>query len=549
MRLGEWRGALQILDGLDTPDLWEQTRLNVWRAKCFLHLSEPAKAFELVRQSSDTSFDQGPQLRDFARLILARSLTRLGEMPTALRLLARATKESPGCAPLRHLLADLVVNVLGDWPIADKVLQPLHGVAADARAIAAFAIKRQLYESSARPENLTKDIERFAAHHLAAPAEAIGHSLAHGSGAPSSTEPVRRQRLGLISPMFNASPVYFLSIGALQLLAQDFDLVFFARDCRSNWAEDAFRAIASEWHDVRAMPAFALTRKIADAKLHALIDLSGWLDLTVLEALASKPAPIQIKWVGGQSTTTGLRSFDAYVSDMHQSPASFRHLHSEPLAHLPNGYVTYTPPPYMPPPQAPSDANGPTKVGVVAHPKKLSRGFLAFLAQQMDLHNSRQGQAVEVQLIGWQYGEAALQRRLQVALGLDERHERGAVQVKYLASKSHQEHLCNIAATDWIVDTFPYTAGLTALEALALGIPYRTHSGQHTAARHAYSHARFAGLESNQIDLDALGVFQAGPLKKTGRSLLPDGCPRLDHAKLATDLARLIRNPSEYLVA
>ena len=549
MRLGEWRTALQILDGLDAPDLWGQTRLNVWRAKCFLHLSDPSKSFELVRQGSDASFDQGPQLRDCARLVLAKSLMQLGESPTALRLLARATKESPSCGPLRHLLAELVINVLGDWSIADKVLQPLHGVAAEARAIAAFAIKRQLYESSARPESLAKDIQQFAEHHFAAPAGGIGHSLALNSTAPPSTDPVRRQRLGLISPMFNASPVYFLSFGALQLLAQDFDLVFFSRDCRSNWAEDAFRAIASEWHDVRAMPAIALTRKIADAKLHALIDLSGWLDLTVLEALASKPAPIQIKWVGGQSTSTGLRSFDAYVSDLHQSPTSVRHLHSEPLAHMPSGYVTYTPPPYMPPPQAPSDADAPAKIGVVAHPKKLSRGFLAFLAQQMDLHNSQQGPATEMQLIGWHFGQAAVQRRLQVSLGLDERHQRGSIQVKYLASKGHREHLCNIAATDWIVDTFPYTGGLTALEALALGIPYRTHTGQHTAARHAYSHARFAGLEPKQFDLDTLGVFQAGPLKKSGQSLLPDGCPRRDHAKLATDLARLIRNPSEYLVA
>ena len=329
-----------------------------------------------------------------------------------------------------------------------------------------------------------------------------------------------------------------------RIFCREFDLIFFSRDCRTSWAEQGFRSIATEWHELDGLAAHELALRLSGAQLYAVVDLSGWLDLTVLQALATRPAAIQIKWVGGQSATTGLRAFDAFVSDVYQSPPGSSRLHSEPLARLPGGYVTYTKPPYMPAPQAASMTGSRPVVGIVAHPKKLSHSFLAYLRQQIDEHTLSQGDPVELRFVGWQYGEEILQKRLQNSLALDQDFQRGVIDVTFAASNGHAEQLRSIASLDWIVDTFPYTGGLTALEALAMGIPYRTIAGQHCSARHAYRHAMFAGLQPHQFELNSLGAFRPGPLKKSGETLLPADCYRRDHTRLATDLAKLLHDPA-----
>ena len=45
-----------------------------------------------------------------------------------------------------------------------------------------------------------------------------------------------------------------------------------------------------------------------------------------------------------------MRAFDGFITDRHQTPAGFERWFTEPLVRLPLGYVTYTPPPYMPAP-------------------------------------------------------------------------------------------------------------------------------------------------------------------------------------------------------
>jgi hypothetical protein len=333
--------------------------------------------------------------------------------------------------------------------------------------------------------------------------------------------------------------VYFLCIGALRELAHEHDLVFFSRDSASDWASEHFREIASEWHDVTALSPEALAVQLEDSRLYAILDLCGWLDPPVLKGLALRPVERQFKWVGGQFATTGSRAFDGFVSDIHQSPAHTAHLYSEPVVLMPGGYVSFTPPPYMPIVSSSSKQGASAVAGVISHPIKLSKPFLAYLADQLRLCEQRGGDPIKLRFVGSRYAQAPLQRRIHNALGLDADQRRGPVSVEYLPTRSHQAHLQAVAELDWVIDTFPFTCGFTALETLALGVPLRTQAGAHFSARHAYSHARFSGLSEEQIDLQQIGAFGHSPLVKTGASLLPETCARKDHSRLARDLARL----------
>jgi predicted O-linked N-acetylglucosamine transferase (SPINDLY family) len=86
-----------------------------------------------------------------------------------------------------------------------------------------------------------------------------------------------RPRVGLISPLFCNSPVYFLTIFGWQHVAKGSDIVVFNRGYKSDWASAAFRALSTQWHDVQTLSAEALARSIHAQDVDVLYDLgAGW---------------------------------------------------------------------------------------------------------------------------------------------------------------------------------------------------------------------------------------------------------------------------------
>lgn len=538
MRRGAWPLALRLLSEPSWALPERHGRRVAWTARCQLQLGRYTEALTAVSEAlkPQAQHTAAPEL-PYLQLLAARLLRLTGRTPQALDLLARWTGQCPDNPLFKLLLGEYACKALGDWALARRAWLPLQQLPSLSGEMAWQSIQRQLYCGALSAEALAREIRELADRRLSA----ATRTASEQTGSPGLGGAPRRPRLGLVSHFFRATPVYFLCIGALRELASEHDLVFYSRESLGDWATEAFRSIASEWHEVKALAPDALAQRLAEGQLDALIDLSGWLDPGAMRALGQRPVARQFKWVGGQSASTGSRAFDGFISDEHQSPTATQALYSEPLVLLPSGYATYTAPSYMPPPQrAPAEGAVPC-VGVISHPMKVSPVFLFWLRQQLERHLQRQGGAMELHFVGWRYAQAPVQRRIAEALGLDAEQRFGPVLLRFVPTRGHLAQLQAVAALDWVVDTFPYTSGLTALEALALGVPLRTHAGQQFSARHGYSHARFAGLRDEQINLQALGAFGPSGLVKSGRSLLPEGCARRDHGRLARDLSRLLR--------
>jgi len=168
------------------------------------------------------------------------------------------------------------------------------------------------------------------------------------------------------------------------------------------------------------------------------------------------------KWVGGQSVTTGLDCFDGWIGDQWQSPESLQGLYSEPLINIPGGYCTYTPPDYLPSPAA-SKSKTPC---VFANPAKVSRAFLKEVKKisgtKVFIHN--------------QYRYPQVQERIRAVLGND---------AQFVIPASHQEALQAVNSHATMIDTFPYSSGLTAREAIAMGTKVKVlHVGELFCERH-----------------------------------------------------------------
>ena len=468
-------------------------------------------------------------------LVLAKALIKRNDKPTALLLLQRLHAQLPQSADIRVELATLSLHLLGNAVIARQLVAPLLGSLQHGRDAQITTLVTQLYDRD--PGTTAQQVNQafldFGAHQLPL-ADAVCaqvQNIATAPPEPSATLGNTRLRVGLISPQFFASPVYFFAFGALQHLGLAVDLVIFNRGSKRDWASDAFRRIATDWLDVATLGAEQLAKEIARHNLDALIDLGGWMDPVALSALSAKPAKKLYKWVGGQSVTTGLKSFDGFLTDRYQTPKGSDAFYSEPLIRLKAGYVTYTPPAYMPAPQLPSLGDAPAiTLGIIANPGKVSRAFLSDLAQRHHNWQNNSNSPVNLRFIDYRYQHHEVRQRVQAAFtGKD---------IQFVSPSSHLAYLTALSALDATIDTWPYSGGLTTIEALAVGVPAYTNMGELFCERHTHAHCRYAGMELTSFRLDR---FNGQPSPgRTGQTLLKPGSPRTNHARLADELLSLI---------
>ena len=397
-------------------------------------------------------------------MILAKSYQALGQIPQAVGCFKKVLLIDADNPQACLGLADITLNEYGDPFTAIDLVQSLKNNPEFAMDAWLTSLMARLYDRSdwqdpASAVTISDEIKQFAQNHLTLseinlpPLKDRSKEYAKASYRP---------RVGLLSPQLHVSPVYFLTIAGWKKIAKRCDLVMFNRGHQSDFASAEFRQLSSEWLDVQHWSAADLAKRIHQADLDVLYDLGGWMDPIALKALSVKPARQQFKWVGGQSVTTGLQSFDGWIGDVFQSPAHLQNLYSEPLIQVPDSYVTYTAPSYLP---KPARAKSKTPC-VFANPAKVSKPFLERLAQMS-------GKTV---FIHRQYRYPQVQERIRAAL---------EGQVEFIVPKTHLEALQAVNRHATMIDTFPYSSGLTAREAQAMGTQIQVlHVGQLFCERH-----------------------------------------------------------------
>lgn len=398
--------------------------------------------FVLAYQHCVKALERNPRLWQAASII-AKCQKELGRMEASDRTYQAILRSYPNQPEALLARAYLAMNEFGDPCAARAMTEVLRDHSEYAMDAQLTQLMSRLYDRDASDSalSLTHDVMSFSEAHLQLDPKdprALG-KLA------TRTRPRKRPRVGLLSPHFHASPVYYLTIYGWRHVAQGCDIVLFNRGHVRDWASDIFYDLAKEVHEVQHQQPWSLAQTIHDADIDVLYDLGGWMDPVGLQALSLKPARQQWKWVGGQSMTTGLSCFDGWIGDEAQSPASLQHLYTEPLVQVPGGYATYTPPSYLPKP-----AMRKRGACVFSNPAKVSRAFLQTI-------QARPGKTT---FIHRQYRYPAIQERIRAALG---------DRVKFVIPASHEEALDALNQCAVMIDTFPYSSGLTAREAEAMG--------------------------------------------------------------------------------
>ncbi|HME27245.1 MAG TPA: tetratricopeptide repeat protein, partial [Acetobacteraceae bacterium] len=301
-------------------------------------------------------------------------------------------------------------------------------------------------------------------------------------------DPDRPLVLGLLSGSLRTHPVGWLTVAGFETLDPTmFSIICLAQNGAHDWMARRFRALAREWHDVDALNDPALAAKARALGIDILIDLGGYGDAARMPACAHRMAPVQVKWVGMQSHSSGLAEMDWIITDRWETPPELAQFYSERLLCLPDGYVCYSAPPYAPDvAPLPALANRHITFGCFNNLAKITPRVIATWCGI--LHRVPESRLV---LKAHQFAHAPTVERVLADFA---EHGIPAERIELRGPSGHRAFIGQYNDIDIVLDPFPYSGGLTTCEALWMGVPTVTMPGEIFASRHSVSHLSNAGL-------------------------------------------------------
>ena len=271
----------------------------------------------------------------------------------------------------------------------------------------------------------------------------------------------RKIRVGYVSGDFrNHSLIFFI----LPILANHnkskFEVYGYYNYPLSDVETSKVKALCDVWVACHDASDDTLEARIRADKIDILVDLSGHTAYNRLLTFARKPAPIQMTWLGYQSTT-GLSAIDYRITEEALDPSGTSEaFHSEKLLRLPSS-GTFSPLPDSPPVNELPALNGaPFTFACLNNPSKITDEVIALWAQIL----------IAAPTSRLMIGNAtpALTEKLSAQfLSL-------AVQPSRLLFKPKvglREYLQLHHDVDLALDTFPYNGGTTTFHSLWMGVP------------------------------------------------------------------------------
>lgn len=233
---------------------------------------------------------------------------------------------------------------------------------------------------------------------------------------------------------------------------------------------------ADHWRYVSGLTDDQLAARIAEDQIDILVDLSGHTANNRLATFARKPAPVQVSWLG-YPNTTGLSAMQYRLTDGIADPPGAEAHHREQLIRLPHGFLCYRAPDDAPDvAPAPHGQNGYITFGSFNNLAKVTPDVVAVWSSILNrLPNSH------LLIKARPLADAMVYKNFLAqfeANGVD----RARIVLRSRTS-SMADHLSMYADMDIALDTFPYNGTTTTCEALWMGAPVVTLTGNRHAAR------------------------------------------------------------------
>ncbi len=307
---------------------------------------------------------------------------------------------------------------------------------------------------------------------------------------PNSPEPGRCLRIGFMSGDLCNHPVGYFLVGVLEALASQAAgrLELFAYPNRPAKDETGRRikACCRGWHSAVGLSDEALAQRIHSDGIDILIDLAGHTGHNRLPVFAWRPAPVQVSWLG-YFATTGVAEMDYFIADPWTLPESEEANFTEKIWRLPETRLCFTPPDAaLDVGPLPAMERGYLTFGCFNNLTKMNDSVVALWSRVLDaVPDSR------LFLKAAQLNETIGRQRVVerfAACGIDP----GRLTFEGYVPRAN--YLAAYQRVDIGLDPFPYTGGTTTVEALWMGVPVLTLSGERFLSRQGVGLLMNAGL-------------------------------------------------------
>ena len=310
-------------------------------------------------------------------LRLGDALTEKGKLDLAVRCYEKALELQPNeHAVLNHLAtARLQQGMLDEAAVSFRRALAVRADDLWSRSSLLFV---KTNDPAADPEETFEDHVTWAKLH--APSPAVPPTF------PNERNPNRRLRIGYVSPDFRRHPVgrFVESI----LAAHDKNRVeVFCYDEASRAPDevgDRIRAAAHHWRMTKDKSHAEVANMIRADRIDVLVDLAGHTGNNRLGAMALRPAPVQVTYLG-YPNTSGLGCIDYVLVDAVTQPATEPAWFIEEPVRLGGGFCVYAPRDDAPlPPPLPARENGHVTFGAFHNLSKVNAHVLALWARVLD---------------------------------------------------------------------------------------------------------------------------------------------------------------------
>lgn len=306
--------------------------------------------------------------------------------------------------------------------------------------------------------------------------------------APKTDYGHSKLRIGYISADYRAHPVGFQIVRLLELHDRShFEIVGISNgpDDASEIRKRLVRA-CDQFYAVSGQSQQDIARLLRELEIDIAIDLSGHTNGNCLSALAWRPSPIQASWLGFPATT-GAPFIDYIIADCIVAPFAHQEFYSEKIVHLPHSFFVI-------------DDEAINQIAVTRSQEGLPEhafvyccfnnswkiGRATFESWMNILHRAP---ASVLWLRHYSDEAAAALCREAQKLGID------PMRLIFAKSAPLEVHLCRHGLADLFLDTLPYNAHTTMVDALRAGLPAITQTGETFQGRVAASLLHAAGLE------------------------------------------------------
>lgn len=356
-------------------------------------------------------------------------------------------------------------------------------------------------------------------------------------------DPEKPLRIGLVSPDLGIHPVGMFLLPLLDSNNREkYRFICYSLNDRHDEVAIALKENSLLWRDISQMSDEESCRLIEYDRIDILVDLSGYTGDNRLSLFARRAAPVQVTWLG-YSSTTAVPVMDYIFTDAtavlpgeecYFTEKVFRFAPSR-FCYLPIGKVPEVA-------MLPLSSKGYCTFGSFNNLAKLSPEVIALWSKVM--HETKDSRIV---LKNRFFTDTWLCNRY---LELFKLNGISSDRIEFRQFSSHSEMLAEYADIDVALDPFPFCGGMTSCNALWMGVPIVTLSGDRPLGRQTQGFLELAGLSeliaSTQEEYIAIAVELASNRKRLAdiRTTLRDklsSSPLCDPISFAQNFEKALR--------